>query len=171
MTREHSSHSAPDSGGNGSSLLKIGDFARLADTNLRTLRYYEELGLLAPASRSQGGFRYYRRTDVNRVHMIRDLQELGLQLDRIRELMAARENGEEREPFLSRVRQALEEQDRMLEKRLQTLTAQRKKVAQALHKVGECRHCTHSPRQDNNFCEPCGTTGEALPEHLSALFQ
>src|SRR4051812_49004365 len=101
MTREHSSHSAPDSGGNGSSLLKIGDFARLADTNLRTLRYYEELGLLAPASRSQGGFRYYRRTDVNRVHMIRDLQELGLQLDRIRELMAARENGEEREPFLS----------------------------------------------------------------------
>jgi DNA-binding transcriptional MerR regulator len=172
MTREHSSQPAPESeSSDGSSLLKIGDFARLADTNLRTLRYYEELGLFTPASRSQGGFRYYRRTDVNRVHMIRDLQELGLHLDRIRELMAARENGEEREHFLGRVRHVLEEQDRMLEQRMLTLAAQRKKVAQALHKVGECRHCAHFPRLDNNFCEPCITTGEALPDHLSALFQ
>ena len=36
-----------------SELLKIGDFARVAGTNLRTLRYYEELGLLTPAARSQ----------------------------------------------------------------------------------------------------------------------
>lgn len=154
-----------------SELLKIGDFARLADTNLRTLRYYEELGLLSPASRSAGGFRYYRKTDINRVNMIRDLQELGLHLDRIRELMGARQAGEAREQFLSRVRQALEEQDQLLEQRMQTLTAQRKKVSQALHKIGECRHCTHSPKVDNNFCEPCGTTGESLPDHLSALFQ
>ena len=48
---------------------------------------------------------------------------------------------------------------------------QRKKVVEALHKIGECRHCARSPRHENNFCQPCGTTGEALPEHLSALFQ
>jgi DNA-binding transcriptional MerR regulator len=154
-----------------SELLKIGDFARLADTNLRTLRYYEELGLIHPASRSQGGFRYYRRTDVNRVNMIRDLQELGLHLDRIRELMAARSIGEGRELFLARVRRALEEQDHLLQQRIQTLEALRRKVAQALHKIGECRHCTHTPEAQNNFCEPCRTTGESLPEHLSALFQ
>ena len=52
-------------------LLKIGDFAKLADTNLRTLRYYEELGLLTPAERSDGGFRHYRATDVNRVRAIK----------------------------------------------------------------------------------------------------
>jgi DNA-binding transcriptional MerR regulator len=172
MTRHNSS--PPDHNGNSaaaSELLKIGDFARLADTNLRTLRYYEELSLISPASRSQGGFRYYRRTDIHRVNMIRDLQELGLHLDRIRELMAARESGEGREEFLARVRQALEEQDHLLEQRMQTLTAQRKKVAQALHKIGECRHCTHAPQHDNNYCEPCGTTGESLPDHLSALVQ
>jgi DNA-binding transcriptional MerR regulator len=171
MTRHHPSPEHDASAPISTELLKIGDFARLADTNLRTLRYYEELGLISPASRSQGGFRYYRRTDINRVNMIRDLQELGLHLDRIRELMAARENGEEREQFLGRVRQALEEQDHLLEQRMQTLTTQRKKVAQALHKIGECRHCTHSPHHDNNYCEPCGTTGESLPDHLSALFQ
>ncbi|MBL8859954.1 MAG: MerR family transcriptional regulator [Planctomycetes bacterium] len=152
-------------------LLKIGEFARLASTNLRTLRYYEELGLLSPAGRSQGGFRFYRLTDINRVQMIRDMQELGLHLDRIRELISARQADEGREVFLDRVRQALEEQDRMLVERVRALDEQRKKVAQALHKINECRHCTHSPAADNNFCEPCTTTGEKLPEHLSALYQ
>jgi DNA-binding transcriptional MerR regulator len=152
-------------------LLKIGDFARYADTNLRTLRYYEELGLLSPASRSQGGFRYYRRTDVNRVRMIRDLQELGLHLDRIRELLAARAADEPREVFLERVRTALEEQDRLLCARLAALEEQRRKVQVALHKTLECRNCLQMPRPDNNYCEPCSTTGEPLPEHLGALYR
>jgi len=152
-------------------LLKIGDFARLADTNLRTLRYYEELGLITPASRSQGGFRYYRRTDINRVQMIRDLQELGLHLERIRELLSPRAADEAREQFFARVKQALEEQDRLLALRMAAIEEQRKKVAQALHKIVECRHCLQMPRLDNNHCEPCTTTGERLPEHLSALYQ
>src|SRR5204862_541846 len=154
-----------------SELLKIGDFARLAQTNLRTLRYYEELGLITPASRSQGGFRYYRRTDLNRVQMIRDLQELGLHLDRIRELISARAQGEGPEQFIARVRQALGEQDRMLAERQRSLTEQRRKLAMALDKLGECRGCIHSPSAQNNFCEPCSTRGTPLPEPLSALFQ
>ena len=46
-------------------LHKIGVFAKMAGTNLRTLRYYEEVGLLQPAARSNGGFRYYRDSDLN----------------------------------------------------------------------------------------------------------
>lgn len=154
-----------------SDLLKIGDFAKLANTNLRTLRYYEELGLIQPAARSQGGFRYYRQTDIHRVQMIRDLQDLGLHLDRIRELMAVRSQSEDRQLFLARVREALTEQDRLLQEKMKVLEGQRRKVAQALHKANECNHCAHSPNEQNNFCEPCGTTGEKLPDHLSALFQ
>jgi DNA-binding transcriptional MerR regulator len=152
-------------------LLKIGDFARFADTNLRTLRYYEELGLLAPASRSKGGFRYYRRGDIHRVQRIRELQELGLHLEQIRELLSARGDEEPREQYFARIRSALEAQRDLLEKRMNALEEQRKKVSQALHKLGECRHCTQSPGQENNFCQPCATTGERLPEHLSALYQ
>src|SRR5690349_18588329 len=106
-------------------LLKIGDFAKLAGTNLRTLRYYEELRLLIPASRSQGGFRYYRRTDLNRLGMIHDLQALGLPLEHIRELMATREQGTTRKEFLAKVRAALGEQDRLLQARIAELGAQR----------------------------------------------
>jgi DNA-binding transcriptional MerR regulator len=151
-------------------LLKIGDFARLAGTNLRTLRYYEELGLMLPASRSTGGFRYYRRTDLNRLGMIRDLQELGLNLDRIRELMDTRGAGQDRAEFLERVRAALMEQDRLLAQRIQDLDAQRKQIELALGKIKECEHCKHTPCQKNNHCEPCAMTGESLPPTVSALF-
>ncbi len=152
-------------------LLKIGDFARLASTNLRTLRYYEELGLLTPSHRSQGGFRYYRSTDVNRVNMIRDLQELGLQLERIRELISARGADEPGSKFFARMRQALAEQDRMLVERQRSIEEQRQRIQTALAKLSECQVCANSPCAQNNHCEPCSTSGAHLPEHLSALYQ
>jgi DNA-binding transcriptional MerR regulator len=152
-------------------LLKIGDFARLAGTNLRTLRYYEELGLLSPSHRSQGGFRYYRCTDVNRVNMIRDLQDLGLQLEQIRELISVRASGEPGSQFFARVRLALTEQDRMLSERQRSIGEQRQRIQAALLKLTECQGCAKSPCAKNNHCEPCSTSGEILPEHLSALYQ
>ena len=151
-------------------LLKIGDFARLAGTNLRTLRYYEEIGLLAPAARSQGRFRYYRQTDLNRLNMIRDLQDVGLHLDRIRELMEPSQSGETREQFLVRVRHALREQDQLLMQKIGALEELRRRLAQALGKVHECERCRHMPNDQNNHCEPCALTGQPLPATVSALF-
>ena len=155
-------------GSNG--LLKIGDFARLAGTNLRTLRYYEEIGLLEPAARSQGGFRYYRQTDLNRLNMIRDLQELGLHLERIGELMDTRCDPETRDDFLARVRCALEEQDRLLIDKISILGEHRRRISHALEKVRECERCRHVPNTKNNHCEPCALTGQPLPATVSALF-
>jgi DNA-binding transcriptional MerR regulator len=151
-------------------LLKIGKFARLAGTNLRTLRYYEELGLVAPASRSRGGFRYYRETDLHRLHMVRDLQELGLSLERIRELVGTRSAGEPRQKFLERVSDALAEQERLLDERQRVIADHRARIAAARTKLRQCEHCTLSPSSENNFCEPCQVDGRPLPAELSALF-
>lgn len=151
-------------------LLKIGDFARLADTNLRTLRYYEELGLLLPAQRSTGGFRYYRDTDVNRLNMIRQLQDLGMQLEDIGELMTSRDEGLGREGLLAKVRTILSHQDQLLEARVTELQEQRQRIANALQKTAECAACATSPIAGNNFCEPCPCTGAPLPKSISALF-
>ncbi len=151
-------------------LVRIGEFARLADTNIRTLRYYEELGVLVPHSRSKGGFRYYRKSDLNRLNMIKGLQDLGLHLDRIRELMDTREEGISRPEFLARVTRALEEQDRLLQERIVAIEGQRKLISKAQQKLVECRPCEHTPQWNNNFCEPCQCDGLRLPEHLSALF-
>lgn len=151
-------------------LLKIGDFAELVGTNLRTLRYYEELGLIEPAERSAGGFRYYRPTDVNRVHLIRDLQDLGLPLDRIRALVGDRGAEEAGAALAERVGGALRAHDALLVERMERLEAQRGRVAQALTKLSACRSCEHHPHPGNNFCEPCSCDGERLPDLLSALF-
>ena len=157
----------------GPDLLKIGDFAEHAGTNLRTLRYYEELGLLQPALRSDGGFRYYRPTDVNRVRLIQGLQELGLQLDRIKELLGTRpEQGSaaDRQAWMQRVKAALDEHRGLIEERIQTLEAQRDHLDQAARKLESCSSCEHLPRVANNYCEPCERTGEPLPAFLSGLF-
>lgn len=151
-------------------LLKIGDFARLADTNLRTLRYYEELGIFMPAERSAGGFRYYRETDVNRLDMIRQLQDLGMQLDEIGELLTSREESLSREQFLAKVRLILSRQDELLAQRISELEDQRERIGRAMKKTAECAQCVASPELANNFCEPCVCTGTPLPKSISALF-
>lgn len=157
----------------GPDLLKIGEFAEHAGTNLRTLRYYEELGLLQPALRSEGSFRYYRPTDVNRVRLIQGLQELGLQLDRIRELLDTRpEKGTEtdRSVWVQRVQAALDEHRGLIQERIRTLEVQREHLDQAARKLDSCVSCEHLPGLVNNYCEPCQRTGEALPSFLSGLF-
>lgn len=167
--KPHGCHAAPSSMDR-KDLLKIGDFATLADTNLRTLRYYEELGLLTPAARSDGGFRYYRATDVNRLSMIRHLQDLGLQLDQIGSLLTCREENLPHKEFVERVRHALAAQDELLQTRIAELEDQRMRIARSVVKVSECANCKTRPSQENNFCEPCAETGMPLPKPISALF-
>lgn len=157
-------------GKGGQELLKIGAFARLARTNLRTLRYYEEIGLVHPARRSAGGFRYYRTQDLDRLRMVAGLQRLGLELARIRELMDTRVDGRPRAEFVERVRLALSEQVSLIEERISALAAQREDLQRALDKLAECHVCDHSPSADNNFCHPCQMDGKLVPPDLSALF-
>jgi DNA-binding transcriptional MerR regulator len=151
-------------------LVKIGDFARLAGTNLRTLRYYEEIGLLQPAARSRGGFRYYRREDLDRLAMVASLQRLGLELARIRELMDTRVDGRPRPDFIARVRAALAAQAGLIDERITALSGQRAGLDRALAKLHECAACAHVPEAGNNFCHPCQLDGKSLPTDLSALF-
>ena len=97
------------------------------------------------------------------------MKDLGLNLDRIREVMATRGKGG-RAAFLKRVGAALAEQDRLLLERLANLEEHRRKIHEAMEKIGQCRTCEHTPGAHNNFCEPCAITGEPLPEIISALY-
>ena len=71
--------------------LKIGDVAKLAGTTPRTIRYYEEIGLLPGAEdRAQGKHRAYGEADVERVREIIRLRDLlGLSLDQLAVLLDA----------------------------------------------------------------------------------
>jgi DNA-binding transcriptional MerR regulator len=75
--------------------LRIGDLAQLAGTTPRTIRYYEELGLLSAGSeREAGQHRVYNQEHVERLRELLRLKELlGLSLEELRELIRAREAG------------------------------------------------------------------------------
>lgn len=66
---------------------QIGEVAERTGLSLRTIRYYEEVGLVVPSARSQGGFRLYAEPDIERLNMITRMKPLGFQLDEMRELM------------------------------------------------------------------------------------
>jgi len=72
----------------GSGYLQIGEAAARAGLTQRTLRYYEELGLLKPASRMEGGFRLYSPEDMERIEYIKNLRDvLGFSLAEIRDMV------------------------------------------------------------------------------------
>ena len=148
----------------------IGALCERTGLSPRTVRYYEELGLLAPTKRSEGGFRYYRTVDLHRVRSIQLLQELGLSLEEIGEVLSCRSETPDRATLLERVEVALNRQEELVLARLERLEAQRRGLAEAREKLLECAPCDHAPTADNNWCEPCSQSGRSLPSALSALF-
>ncbi len=70
---------------------QIGEVAERLELSLRTIRYYEEVGLAKPSERSPGGFRLYSDEDIERLALVRQMKPLGLSLKTMRELLNARE--------------------------------------------------------------------------------
>jgi DNA-binding transcriptional MerR regulator len=73
----------------GGEFMQIGEVAERTSLSLRTIRYYDEVGLVVPSGRSQGRFRLYAESDVRRLWLIRKLKPLDLSLDQIRDLLTA----------------------------------------------------------------------------------
>ncbi len=69
------------------SFLKVGKLAKATGLTVRTLHYYEEIGLLTPARRSEKGYRLYGRQQVERLQQIVSLQQLGFPLEEIRAML------------------------------------------------------------------------------------
>lgn len=67
--------------------LSIGFVARQSGCTVPTIRYYEEIGLLAPATRSDAGHRTYDEHAVHRLTFIRRCRDFGFSIDQVRELV------------------------------------------------------------------------------------
>ena len=67
--------------------MQIGDVAERTGLSLRTIRYYEEAGLVAPSTRTNGGFRLYSESDCRRLEIVRRVKPLGFSLDEVRDLL------------------------------------------------------------------------------------
>lgn len=74
--------------------MRIGLLADRLGLNPKTIRYYESIGLLPEPCRTASGYRDYDDEDLTRLRFIKSAQRLGVTLDKIREILALRENGQ-----------------------------------------------------------------------------
>ena len=70
------------------STMHIGQLAERAEMSLRTIRHYDETGLLRPSGRTEGGFRLYTEVDLERLLVIRRMKPLGFSLDEMGQLLS-----------------------------------------------------------------------------------
>src|SRR5690349_22497607 len=69
-------------------LMRVGELARVVGKTVRAMHLYEELGLLEPAARSEGGFRLYGQEAIDRINWIVKLQAIGFTLPEIQGFVA-----------------------------------------------------------------------------------
>jgi DNA-binding transcriptional MerR regulator len=67
--------------------MHIGEVAARTELSLRSLRHWDEVGLLRPSGRTDGGFRLYTEADVDKILLIRRMKPLGFTLDEMRAAM------------------------------------------------------------------------------------
>jgi DNA-binding transcriptional MerR regulator len=111
--------------------LLIGEVAKLLGITTKTIRYYEGIGLLDQPGRTEAGYRLYDAQDLLRLYRIKQLQELGLSLERIRTLLQEPERARSAQAILHTLEEEITAQIAALEERreqIRTLLAQEEPV-------------------------------------------
>lgn len=110
--------------------MNIGDLAREARVPAKTIRYYEEIGLLPLAARGANGYRTYGPRDVERLTFLRRARAFGFTLDDCRELLGLLNNPGRKS---ADVKALTEEHIKELDAQLKELRALRKHLAELTH--------------------------------------
>lgn len=105
-------------------LVRVGEVAERLGVSPRTIKYYEELGLIEPEARSPGGFRLYGEEDVQRLERILRMKGIGYSLAAIRELLAVRDAAQEaadKTTVLKTAAERLKDREREVAARIQQM--------------------------------------------------
>ena len=74
--------------------MKIQELSELTGVPAKTIRYYEEIGLLPAPARAENNYRLYNEQDIDRLRLVAGARQLDISLDDIREILALRDNNE-----------------------------------------------------------------------------
>lgn len=112
--------------------LRIGEFAQVSDVPAKTIRYYEDVGLLPLAPRAENGYRLYDTEDVQRLHFIRNARGLGFSLGDLKEVVALRDQGEAPCRYVAHL---LEVKAAEIEERIRQLQELQQDLQQLVHQA------------------------------------
>ncbi len=121
-------------------VLTSGDLARATGETVRTVRFYEEQGLLPPVTVSEGGHRRYDRAALEQLQFILDFRELGLSIPDIRALLAMREGCRTAVDFRKLLADRLPAHVVRVRSRIEKLKRLESELRQALASVTEEEH-------------------------------
>lgn len=150
--------------------MRIGELAERSGRTVRTLHFYEELGLLSPVARTKGGFREYDDASLFRIEWIGRLQDLGFSLPDIKVFLGnlhVQPTGPEMMAELRAFYDAKLTETRAAVARLQALEAD---LATSLEYLSTCRSC--APTTAKTACRSCADgehAGSAAPSLVAAI--
>ena len=143
--------------------MKIGEVARLVGVPAKTLRYYEDVGLISPAGRTDSGYRLYGWRELEQIEFVRRAKLMGLTLEQIRGLVEIAEEGIP-SAVLRHLDELLEQKLEETERKLEELQAFRKSLleyrerAATAEMIGTCR-CAERGEQEFCGCVTATTEG------------
>ncbi|ABB31955.1 transcriptional regulator, MerR family [Geobacter metallireducens RCH3] len=118
-------------------LITIGEVARMLDLTTRTLRYWEEMGVVEASHRSEGGNRLYTPYMVRRMKFIIKLKELGLTIKEMQELGAAYGEARKTENMIPRLVEILDSHINKVDEKMANLASLRKDIVDYRHRMIE----------------------------------
>jgi len=148
--------------------MRIGELSRLSGKTSRTLHFYEELGLLTPASRTKGGFRLYSQSALVRIQWIERLQDLGFSLQEVSEFLRdlhGRSTGREAMGHLREFYQRKVQETRVAIQRLERLEQE---LLGSIKYLDSCRDC--GIVATSSGCVDCHEENDRdLPDMVAAI--
>jgi MerR family transcriptional regulator, copper efflux regulator len=110
-------------------LFLIGQVTNLSGIPIRTIRYYESLGLIASSGRTEGGFRQFSADVLTRLAFIKRAQSLGLSLEEIREILYVYDEGK---PPCGEIKEKLLEKLSQIDHQIAELLTLRSEIGELL---------------------------------------
>src|ERR1041384_7684238 len=123
-------------------LMRVGELAKAVGKTVRAMHLYEELGLLEPRSRSEGGFRLYGPEAVDRIHWIVKLQAIGFTLAEIQGFVGEFQHADSGREATARVRALFTEKQSQIREQIMTLHGMGNDLSQARAHLDYCQPCT-----------------------------
>jgi MerR family Zn(II)-responsive transcriptional regulator of zntA len=132
-------------------LLTTGEMARRSNSTLRTVRFYEEAGILHPVRRTESGHRLFAPGELDRLQLVGDLRSSGLHLDEIKSLLDLKFAEASGGAAAIAATKMLASKIDDLEKKLEVLLRLRDDLVKTSAKMADCLGCT-----DPKFPHHCG---------------
>ncbi len=151
--------------------FKIGEISKKAGVSQRTVRYYEEIGLIKPSGRTEGSFRLFTESMVEKIQFIQSMKDLGLSLEDIKAILTIRKENKRGKDAAERVLGKLSSTHEKIQDRQRRLSQAEREIRKTEALVNECLTCNEKPTAKNCLKCPVVLNKEDIPEPFRTILE